>query len=79
MLAVSPIHSEDNVLQVDEAQMDTVKGREYSKELSYANSVKEGGGLRGWIQFVIFICANQRYSILNCICVNQRDAAFFEA
>jgi len=34
--------------KVDEAQMDTVKGREYSKELSYANSVKEGGGAVNW-------------------------------
>jgi uracil phosphoribosyltransferase len=34
--------------KVDEAQMDTVKGREYSKELSYTNSVKEGGGAVNW-------------------------------
>jgi uracil phosphoribosyltransferase len=30
--------------KVDTEQMQTVKGREYSKELSYAKSVKEGGG-----------------------------------
>jgi GTP cyclohydrolase II len=30
--------------KVDVDQMNTVKGREYSKELSYSKSVKEGGG-----------------------------------
>jgi GTP cyclohydrolase II len=34
--------------KVDTEQMNSVKGREYSKELTYEKSVKEGGGTVAW-------------------------------